>query len=123
MQLYFFMIIWDLFVLLTDLEAMCRRFELDIRILKEIRTTRYLRARTPVLKLGNIDLTWEYAWDTRDHAHFVDMLHVLPQVFDVILYFIHNHPMFQNNSSIHKLMPQVQHMEIMDNIPCVCPPK
>jgi len=60
----FFMIIRDLFALLTDLEAMCRRFELNIRILNEIRTTRYLRGRTHVLKLGNIDLAWEYAQDT-----------------------------------------------------------
>jgi hypothetical protein len=96
---FFFMIIQDLFAPLTDLEAMCHRFELDIRILNEIRTTRYLRGRTPVLKLGNIDLTWEYAQDTQDHARFVDMLHLSPQVFDVILYIIHDHPIFQNNSN------------------------
>ena len=104
----FFMIIWDLFALLTDLEAMCRRFELDIRILNEIRTTRYLHGRTHVLKLGNIDLAWEYAQDTRDHARFVDMLRVSPQVFDVILYFIHDHPVFQNNSNNPQAPVQTQ---------------
>ena len=106
--MFFFMIIQDLFVPLTDLEAMCRCFKLDIRILNEIRTTRYLHGRTHVLKLGNIDLAWEYAQDTRDHARFVDMLRVSPQVFDVILYFIHDHPVFQNNSNNPQAPVQTQ---------------
>ena len=91
--------IWDLFTPLTDLEALCCRFELDVRIFHEIKTTQYLHGQTPVLKLGNIDIAWEYALNTRDHACFVDMLHISPQVFDVILYFIHDHPVFHNNSN------------------------
>ena len=51
----FFMILRDLF----DLEKMCRRFQLDLRILHQI-TARYLRGRTPVLKLGNIELAWKF---------------------------------------------------------------
>jgi hypothetical protein len=58
------MIIWDLFALLTDLEVLCRCFELNIWILHDIKTTCYLCGQTLVLKLGNIDLAWEYARDT-----------------------------------------------------------
>ena len=98
----FFMLLRDLFNPLDDLddlEALCQQFELDIRILNEIRTSRYLRGRSPVLKLGNIHLAWEYAQNPRDHERFVNMLRVSPQVFDVILYFIHDQPIFQNNSN------------------------
>ena len=75
------------------------KFELDIQILNEIWTSRYLHGWSPVLKLGNIHLAWEYAQNPCDHEHFVNMLWVSPQVFDVILYFIHNHTIFQNNSN------------------------
>ena len=52
-----------------------------------------------MLKLGNIHLAWEYAQNPHDHEHFVYMLQVSPQVFNVVLYFIHDHPIFQNNSN------------------------
>jgi hypothetical protein len=70
----FFMILWDLFDPLTNLEEMCCHFQLDLRILHEIKTTHYLCGQTPVLKLGNIDLAWEYAQNSHDHACFVNML-------------------------------------------------
>ena len=84
----FFMILQDLFDPLTDLEEMCCCFQLDLCILHGIKTARYSHGWTPVLKLGNIDLAWEYAQNSQDHTHFVDMLWDSPQVFDAILYFM-----------------------------------
>lgn len=57
-----------------------------------------------MLKLGNIDLAWEYAQSRR----FVDMLRVSPEVFDVILTLIGDHPVFHNNSDNPQAPVQTQ---------------
>ena len=62
-----FMLLRDMLTPLNDLEALCQQLNLDIRILEMIKNTRYLQARSPVLKLGNIDLAWEYAQSPNDH--------------------------------------------------------
>jgi hypothetical protein len=64
----FFMLLWDFLTPLNDLEELnwiCRLFR---------RTTHYLQGRSPVLKLGNIDLAWEYAQSPADHHCFINML-------------------------------------------------
>src|SRR5882762_2868176 len=95
----FFMIMWDFLTPLNDLKELCNQFDLDMWILQEIRTTRYLWGCSPVLKLGNINLPWEYAQSPADHHCFINMLCVSPDVFDVILSFIHDNPVFYNNSN------------------------
>ena len=102
------MILQDFLTPLNDLEELCNRFDLDMRILQEIRTTRYLRGRSLVLKLGNIDLAWEYAQSPADHHRFINMLRVSPEVFDVILSFIHDNPVFHNNSNNPQAPVQTQ---------------
>ncbi|KIM50092.1 hypothetical protein SCLCIDRAFT_1187614, partial [Scleroderma citrinum Foug A] len=61
--------------------------------------TQYLQGRSPVLKSGTLHLAWEYAQSPADHHCFINMLHVSPEVFQVILSPIDNHPVFFNNSS------------------------
>jgi len=102
------MLLRDFLTPLNDLEGLCNQFDLDMRILQEIRTTRYLRGRSPVLKLGNIDLAWEYAQSPADHHRFINMLRVSPEVFDVILSFIHDNPVFHNNSNNPQAPVQTQ---------------
>lgn len=62
------------------LDSLGQEFAIDMRVLLEIKRTRYLRGRTPVLKLGNLELAWEYAKDHHDHGRFIEMLRVSPQV-------------------------------------------
>ena len=63
-----------------------------------IKHTRYLRGQSPVLKLGNLSLAWEFAQSPSDHNHFVNMLGVSPKVFDTLLCLnINDHLIFYNN--------------------------
>ena len=94
-----FMIIRELFTPALDLEQLCDQFDIDLQSLQAIRGTRYLAGRSPVLKLGNLGLAWEYAQNPADYKRFVNMVWVSPQVFDVILALIEDHPAFQNNSN------------------------
>jgi len=61
------MLLCDMLTPLNDLEALCQQLNLNIQILKMIRNTRYPQGRSPVLKRGNIDLSWEYAQSMNDH--------------------------------------------------------
>ena len=104
----FFMIMWDFLTPLNDLKELCNQFDLDMWILQEIRTTHYLWGCSPVPKLGNINLAWEYAQSLADHHCFINMLCVSPDVFDVILSFIHDNPVFYNNSNNPQAPVQTQ---------------
>ena len=57
----FYMILRDLFTPTTDLEDLCRQHDFDMRVLLAIKQTRYINGRSPVLKLGNLSLAWEFA--------------------------------------------------------------
>ncbi|KAL0960776.1 hypothetical protein HGRIS_005797 [Hohenbuehelia grisea] len=83
----------------TDYHLLAQQLHIDAEILIALRDTRYLQGRKPVLKLGNLHLVWEYAQDSRDHHRFVQMLRVTPEVFDVLLILIRDHPIFQSNSN------------------------
>jgi len=95
----FYMILWDLFTPAMDLEDLCRQHDIDMRAIHAIKHTRYLRGRSPVLKLGNLSLAWEFAQSPSDHKRFVNMLRVSPEVFDTLLCLINDHPIFYNNSN------------------------
>ena len=81
------------------LEDLAQQLNIDISCILAIRQTRYLQGRSPVLKSGTLHLAWEYAQSPADHHHFVNMLRVSPEVFQVILSLINDHPVFFNNSS------------------------
>ena len=95
----FYMILRDLFTPAMDLEDLCRQHDIDMRAIHAIKHTRYLRGRSPVLKLGNLSLAWEFAQSPSDHKRFVNMLRVSPEVFDTLLCLINDHPIFYNNSN------------------------
>src|ERR1700722_18409375 len=97
-----------LFTPTTNLEDLCRQHDLDRRVLLAIKQTRYINGRSPVLKLGNLSLAWEFAQSPSDHKHFVNMLKVSPEVFDTILCLIHDHPIFYNNSNNPQMDVQTQ---------------
>lgn len=82
-----------------DLDTINERLNLDTAILSAIDKTRYLNPRLPVLKLGNLELMWAYADDPAHHHRFVHMMRVSPDVFDIILALIQDHPVFTNNSN------------------------
>ncbi|KAL0954280.1 hypothetical protein HGRIS_005408 [Hohenbuehelia grisea] len=94
-----FMAIRNLISTNPDYRAFAQQLHLDAEILHNLRNTRYLRGREPVMKLGNLHLAWEYAKEHHDHHQFVQMLRVSPEVFDVLLILIRDHPVFQNNSN------------------------
>ncbi|THH18908.1 hypothetical protein EW146_g2130 [Bondarzewia mesenterica] len=103
-----FMAIRDMFALPDTLEALAAQFDLDARSLQQIRNTRYLNGRTAVLKMGSLKLAWEYRKNHADHGRFVEMLWVSPHVFDILLYLIQDHPIFQNNSNNPQTPVQTQ---------------
>ena len=72
----------------------------DFAILSALQTTRYLQARNPVPKAGNLHLAWEFARDPNQHHRFIDMLRVSPRVFLFLVQLIQNHPVFSNNSNV-----------------------
>jgi len=93
------MILRDLFTPTTNLKDLCHQHDFDMRVLLTIKQRRYINGRSPVLKLGNLSLAWEFTQSPSDHKHFVNMLRVSPKVFDTILCLIHDHPIFYNNSN------------------------
>ena len=76
-----------------------KQTQLDLNILKGIKTTHYLRGRPEVKKSGNLHLAWDFAQNLEDHDHFKNMLRVSPFVFEFILLLIKDHPVFTNNSN------------------------
>jgi hypothetical protein len=84
-----------------DLETACQQFDVDLRSILAILETRYLHGdRHPIPKAGNLHLAWEYAQNVADHHRFVSMLRVTPQIFNVILTLIEDHPIFVNHSNL-----------------------
>ncbi|KAJ8582016.1 hypothetical protein M405DRAFT_687472, partial [Rhizopogon salebrosus TDB-379] len=81
---------------------------MDINCLLAIQQARYLQSRTPVLKSGNLHLAWEWAQSPADHHRFVNMLRVSPEVFQVILGLIEDHPVFHNESNQAQESVEVQ---------------
>ena len=54
----------------VDLEAASQQLFNDATILLALQETRYLQARIPVPKAGNIHLAWEYAQEPAHHHRF-----------------------------------------------------
>lgn len=68
-----------------------------LNILQSIQHTRYLRGREHhVMRLGNLHLAFEYAKDKADH--FVNLLRMSPESFDILHELITDYPVFQNHS-------------------------
>jgi len=88
------MIIWDSISPEEDVEELLQKLELDKEILEGIRNTHYLQGRVHVPKQENFSLAWEYAQNPADHQRFINMLRVSPQVFQVLLRLIEDHPVF-----------------------------
>ncbi|KIK94814.1 hypothetical protein PAXRUDRAFT_781364 [Paxillus rubicundulus Ve08.2h10] len=83
---------------LETLEDLAQKLNLDIGCILAIHQTQYLQGWPPVLKSSSLHLAWEYAQFPSDHHCFVNMLRVSPEVFQVILSLIKDHPVFFNNS-------------------------
>ncbi|KAG2047673.1 hypothetical protein BDR06DRAFT_831462, partial [Suillus hirtellus] len=62
----------------------------------------------PMLKAGSLHLAWEYAQNPAHHSCFINMLCVSPEVFQVILGLIEDHPIFYNNSNSTQAPVQIQ---------------
>jgi hypothetical protein len=88
--------------------AKTMQLKLDMAILEGIKTTRYLHARDPVPKSGNMHIAWIYAEDPKDHNRFQGMFRVSPLVFQVILELIQDHKVFQNNSNTPQTPVDIQ---------------
>jgi hypothetical protein len=93
------MISCTLFTPFRDLEEACHQFGVDINTIIAIEQTCYLNGCHPVPKAGNLHLAWQYAQNPDDHHQFINMLHVTPLVFHVILQLIEDHPVFLNHSN------------------------
>ncbi|KAK0438808.1 hypothetical protein EV421DRAFT_1906442 [Armillaria borealis] len=76
------------------LSQMVKDLHIDLKIIKMIACTWYLRARSAVPKSGTLHLAWEHAGSPNDHHHFVQMLRVTLLSFHFILQLIENHPVF-----------------------------
>lgn len=83
-----------------DADEATRQLQMDLAILDAIKNTRYLRARDPVPKSGNLHLAWNYAQSPAHDERYLNMMRVSPTVFDVILDLIKDHPAFFNNSNV-----------------------
>ncbi|KAG5649381.1 hypothetical protein H0H81_004195 [Sphagnurus paluster] len=82
-----------------SLEAAYLQFNLDAAAMPALSETRYFNGRDHhVPKSGNIHLAWEYAQDPHDYSRFLNMLHIPPLSFNVLLELIKNHPVFYNQS-------------------------
>jgi len=90
------------------LENLAQQLNIDINCILAICQTRYLQGRSPVLKSGTLHLAWEYAQSPSDHHRFINMLCVSPEVFQVILSLIEDHPVFSNNSNHPQELVKVQ---------------
>lgn len=83
----------------TSLVASVEQLQFDLKILEEIRRTRYLLGRSnKIPKCGNLHLAFEYAKEPDNHHLFTQILRVSPYIFEVLHQLIKDHPVFQNNS-------------------------
>ncbi|KIK90797.1 hypothetical protein PAXRUDRAFT_151093, partial [Paxillus rubicundulus Ve08.2h10] len=57
---------------------------------------------------GSLHLAWEYAQFPSDHHCFINMLHVPPEDFQVILSLIEDYPVFFNSSGNAQEVIEVQ---------------
>ncbi|KIY60886.1 hypothetical protein CYLTODRAFT_363592, partial [Cylindrobasidium torrendii FP15055 ss-10] len=80
----------------------------DVQLLEKIKSTRYLRPRPSVLKIGQLELLYDFAQSPADHERFVDMVRVSPRVFRTLLDLIEDDPVFQNNSHVPQTPVDVQ---------------
>ncbi|KAF9234514.1 hypothetical protein BU15DRAFT_89949 [Melanogaster broomeanus] len=87
-----FMIMRTIFEPAQDLEELSQQLDLDISSILVIQ-------QSPVLKSGSLHLAWQYAQSPADHIQFMNMLWVSPEVFQVILGLIEDHPIFYNDSN------------------------
>ena len=95
-----FKVIHDISEISDDYDGLCQHFALDVQLIHSICTTCYLCGHHPhILKLGNLHLAFEYAKNHEDHHHFVQMLHMSPQAFDILVQLIKDHPAFHNESN------------------------
>ena len=83
-----------------DFEQLCKTLQNDVQVLHAIQNTQYLKPRSRVPRIGNLESVWEYAKDPAFHTHFESMLRVSPLIFDVILNLIKDHPVFHSNSNV-----------------------
>lgn len=102
------MVLRDLISPTENVDDAVQQLETDLKTLQAIKTTRYLRARNPVPKLGNLNLAWDYSQSPDDHHRFVNMLRISPSVFEVLLNLIEEHPVFSNNSNIPQKPVRIQ---------------
>ncbi len=90
------------------LSQMVKDLHIDLKIIKMIACTRYLRVQSAVPKSGTLHLAWEHASSPNDHHRFVQMLRVTPESFQFILQLIENHPVFQTCSNRPQTPVQTQ---------------
>ncbi|GLB45647.1 hypothetical protein LshimejAT787_2500390 [Lyophyllum shimeji] len=90
----------SIFMPFESLEEACQQFDLDLATILAVEETRYLNRRSPVPKAGNLHLAWVYSENPDHHDRFINMLHVSPHVFQIILILIENHPIFTNYSNL-----------------------
>ena len=83
-----------------DVDELIKQLEMDKEILEGIRQTCCLQGHSfHIPKQQNLSLAWKYAQNPADYQHFMNMLHVSPQVFQALLCLIEDHAVFQNNSN------------------------
>jgi hypothetical protein len=83
-----------------DFERLCKVLQTDVQALHAIQNTRYLKPRSSVPRIGNLESVWGYAEYPAFHAHFESMLRISPLIFDVIMNLIKDHPVFYSNSNV-----------------------
>lgn len=92
----------------ANYNTLLKQLKIDLEILNAIKNTHYLHGHPCVPKCENLSLAWEYAQSPTDHDHFINMLHVSPQVFETLLELIQDHEIFQNNSNSPQTPVQIQ---------------
>lgn len=90
----------DIFLPPENLEEYTLNLQKNLELIALLKETRHLNNCPPVPKLGNIDLTCEFAQDPAHHQHFVNMLHVSPLVFLTVLDLIEDHHVFKNDTNL-----------------------
>jgi hypothetical protein len=96
----------DIFSPTEDLDDRLQEINLDTATLITILQSRYLRARLPVPKAGNIHLAFQFA--ETDPTRFAYMLRLTPTAFRHILSLIHDHPVFTTRSNSTQAPVQYQ---------------
>ena len=88
LQVYFLhLTLHDTFLPSHDLasEDLLLRLQADLDMYHAIKNTYYLNPQTSVPKSGSLHLAWEYAQNPLHHDLFVQMLHVSPCVFTIVI--------------------------------------